>query len=163
MQHYVAMGVSGCGKSSVGTAVADALGGQFIDGDDLHPPQNIAKMAQGHPLNDTDRAPWLEQIGQTLCMQQDVTVIACSALKRSYRDIIRRASGKQVTFLHLSGTRQVIANRMAARSNHFMPPALLDSQFAALQPPSWDEGAITVDIDQPFDVVVAQILAQING
>ncbi|SOH95275.1 gluconokinase [Monaibacterium marinum] len=163
MQNYVVMGVSGCGKSSVGTAVAHALGGQFIDGDDLHPPQNIAKMAQGQPLTDADRAPWLEQIGQTLCMQQDVTVIACSALKRRYRDIIRRAAGQQVTFLHLSGTRQVIESRMAARTDHFMPLSLLDSQFAALQQPSQDERAITVDIDQPFDVVVAQILTQING
>lgn len=158
---FVVMGVSGCGKTSVGQAVANGLGARFIDGDDLHPAENIAKMARGAPLNDADRAPWLDLVGAAL-VGDDTIVIGCSALKRAYRDRIIRAAGGPVTFLYLAGSRDVIATRLAARTGHFMPPALLNSQFAALEPPEPDETAIAANIDQPFGGLVAELLARIG-
>ena len=153
--NYVVMGVSGCGKSTVGAAFAAAIGGRFIDGDDLHRPENVAKMSTGVPLTDADRWPWLTLVGATLT--GDV-VVGCSALKRAYRDRIRAVAGP-VRFLHLAGSKAVIAARMAARPGHFMPLGLLDSQFAALEPPGPDEDAVTVDIDQSLDAIVAALLA----
>ena len=157
-QHYVIMGVSGCGKSSIGAAFAAAIGGQFIDGDDLHPDANRAKMASGQPLNDDDRAPWLVRVGQTLHTGSGSIVIGCSALKRRYRDLIRAHAGQPVLFLHLTGSRHVLAARMAARTGHFMPASLLESQLAALQPPEPDEAAISVDIDQTPEAILAELL-----
>jgi gluconokinase len=153
----VLMGVAGCGKSSVGAALAAALGVPYRDGDDLHPPANVAKMAAGIPLDDADRAPWLGLVGQALADGAPL-IIGCSALKRRYRDQIRAAVPGPVTFVHLSGTRAVIETRMSARQNHFMPVTLLDSQFAALEPPTADEAALTVDIDQLLEAVVAAIV-----
>ena len=150
----VVMGVAGCGKSTVGAAVAEQLSAIYSDGDDLHPPENIAKMSAGTPLNDDDRAPWLELVGQRLGQSDRPILVGCSALKRIYRDQIRTAAGGPVTFLHLDGTREVIEARMSARTGHFMPVALLDSQFAALEPLQDDEQAVVVDIDQPLDAVV---------
>lgn len=158
IRHYVVMGVSGCGKSTIGAAFAAAITGQFIDGDDLHPAANVAKMAAGLPLTDQDRAPWLIKVGQALLGGAGPVVIGCSALKRRYRDVIRAEAGLPVMFLHLSGTRQVLLSRMAARTGHFMPPSLLDSQFAALEPPESDEAAVTVGIDQAPDSILAQLL-----
>lgn len=158
IRHYVVMGVSGCGKSTIGAAFAAAIMGQFIDGDDLHPAANVAKMAAGLPLTDQDRAPWLIKVGQALLGGAGPVVIGCSALKRRYRDVIRAEAGLPVMFLHLSGTRQVLLSRMAARTGHFMPPSLLDSQFAALEPPESDEAAVTVGIDQAPDSILAQLL-----
>lgn len=158
---WVVMGVSGCGKSSVGAGFAAAIGARFIDGDDLHPAANVAKMSAGQPLEDDDRAPWLALVGQAL--NQGSTVIGCSALKRRYRDIIRAHAAGPVGFIHLAGDRAVIADRMAARAGHFMPPALLDSQFAALEPPDPDEQAITIDIDRPLGAIIAAIVAQTKG
>lgn len=155
---YVVMGVSGCGKSHIGAAFAKAVGHVYLEGDDLHPPANIAKMAQGQPLTDQDRAPWLERVGAALAQAGDGAVIGCSALKRRYRDRIRAVAGDPVTFLHLAGSQDVIAARMAAREGHFMPPALLASQFAALEQPGPDECAVTVDIDQSPDQIVAELL-----
>ena len=152
--NWVVMGVSGCGKSTVGAAFASAVGARFIDGDDLHPPENVAKMASGQPLGDADRWPWLDLVGAALT---GGVVIGCSALKRAYRDRIRAVAGP-VRFIHLAGSRDVIAARMAARPGHFMPLELLDSQFAALEPPGPDEDAVTVDIDQPFAAVIAALL-----
>ena len=152
------MGVAGCGKSTVGAAVAKATGATYLDGDDLHPPENIAKMSAGQPLNDTDRAPWLAKVGQTLRDHVGVTLIGCSALKRSYRDIIRDAAGDPVCFLHLSGSRTVIESRMSQRTGHFMPVALLDSQFATLEPLQPDEQGVVVDIDQPLEDIVAKLV-----
>ncbi|MCK0119049.1 gluconokinase [Loktanella sp. F6476L] len=157
---YVVMGVSGCGKSSIGAAFADAIGGVFVDGDDLHPVTNVAKMAAGTPLNDADRAPWLRDVGAAFREHEGEVVIGCSALKRAYRDIIRDAAGGPVAFLHLHGSQAVIAERMATRADHFMPTALLDSQFAALEMPDTDETAITVDIDQPPAAIVAAFVAK---
>lgn len=155
---FVVMGVSGCGKSSVGKAVAAALGARFVDGDDLHPPENIARMARGEPLTDADRAPWLDRVGEVLGEGPCPIVVACSALKRSYRDRITALAGGPVTYLFLAGSPDVIAARMAARSGHFMPPSMLQSQFAALEPPGPDEVAVRVDIDQPFAAVVAALV-----
>ncbi|MGJ8583102.1 MAG: gluconokinase [Marinosulfonomonas sp.] len=162
MQRFVVMGVSGCGKSSIGAGVADQIGAVFVDGDDLHPAENVAKMSAGTPLNDDDRAPWLAVVGQALAAQDVPVVIGCSALKRSYRDIIRDNAGGPVTFLFLDGTKQLIAERMAQRKDHFMPPSLLDSQFATLERPEPDESALRVDIDQSPEAIVAELVARIQ-
>lgn len=154
MRCFVVMGVAGCGKSTVGAALADRLGATYLDGDDLHPPANIAKMSAGQPLTDADRAPWLDRVGQTLAQTPGTCLIGCSALKRAYRDRIRTSAGEPVGFLHLAGTRGVIEARMHLREGHFMPVSLLDSQFAALQPLQADEAGVTVDIDQPLGAVV---------
>ena len=153
----VLMGVAGCGKSSVGVALGAALGVPYRDGDDLHPPANVAKMAAGNPLTDADRAPWLTRVGQALATDAPL-IIGCSALKRRYRDQIRAEATGPVVFVHLSGTRALIESRMVSRQNHFMPVSLLDSQFSALEPPTPDEMAVTVDIDQPLKAVVAAIV-----
>ncbi len=156
-QRIVIMGVSGCGKSSVGAALSEALGIPYRDGDDLHPPANVAKMRAGEALTDADRWPWLDRVAGELTSQAPL-IIGCSALRRSYRDRIRAGAGGPVCFVHLAGSREVIAARMAARSGHFMPASLLDSQFATLEPPEPDEAAIIVDIDQPLDRLVTDIL-----
>jgi gluconokinase len=153
------MGVSGCGKSVVGQALSDRLGLPFRDGDDLHPPANVALMRGGVPLTDAERWPWLDRIAA--CLSQEAPVIlACSALRRAYRDRIRAGAGGPVTFVHLAGAPALIAGRLAGRRGHFMPPGLLDSQFATLEPPGPDE-AITVDIAQPLPEVIAAILARL--
>lgn len=157
MDRFVIMGVAGCGKSTVGAAFAAAIRARFIDGDDLHPPANVAKMASGKPLDDQDRAPWLVRVGQALQGGPGSVVIGCSALKRRYRDVIRREAGKPVMFLHLAGSRDVLLARMAARTGHFMPTSLLDSQLAALEPPVADEAAISVNIDQSPQAVLADL------
>ena len=153
----VLMGVAGCGKSSVGVALAPVIDAIYTDGDDLHPQTSIDKMSAGHPLTDEDRWPWLRTVGQTLGGAKGRAIIGCSALKRVYRDTITEAAGEPVTFIHLSGSRVVIEDRMGARQGHFMPTALLDSQFATLEPPSSDENAIAVDIDQPIEGIVSDI------
>ncbi|MDH2325671.1 gluconokinase [Cereibacter sp. SYSU M97828] len=149
----VLMGVSGSGKTTVGRALSDRTGVPYLDGDDLHPPANIAKMAAGEPLTDADRAPWLEKVADAL--GDAPVIVGCSALKRRYRDVLRRAG--PVLFVHLSGRPEVLAARMAGRTGHFMPGALLQSQLAALEPPGTDEDAITVDIDQPLQAIVDAI------
>lgn len=151
MTSFVVMGVSGCGKSSIGAGFAAAIGARFIDGDDLHPPANIAKMSRGEALTDEDRAPWLAHVGQALA--QGNTVVACSALKRRYRDQIRAQS--DTVFLFLRGRKDTLRARMAARPGHFMPPSLLDSQLAILEPPAADEVHLVQDIEQ----TPAQIIA----
>ena len=158
-RRVVIMGVSGCGKSSVGAGLAARLGLNYRDGDDLHPPENVAKMRAGMPLTDGDRWPWLDRVGQVLLAEAPV-IVGCSALKRAYRDRIRTAAGGPVTFVHLAGSQEVIAARMALRQGHYMPLSLLDSQFAALEPPAAAE-AITVSIDQPLEAIVADILRQL--
>ena len=160
-QRIVVMGVSGCGKSSVGAALSQALGIPYRDGDDLHPAVNVARMRAGEALTDADRWPWLERVAQDLARLAPV-IVGCSALRRAYRDRIRAGAGGPVLFVHLAGSREVIAARMAARSGHFMPASLLDSQFATLEPPGPDEAAITVDINQPLDRQVAEILRRLE-
>lgn len=156
------MGVAGCGKSSVGEAVADALSATYLDGDDLHPAANIEKMARGTPLNDSDRWPWLDLIGSRLRDADTSLLIGCSALKRAYRDRIRAGAAAPVIFLHLAGARAVIERRMAARKGHFMPTSLLQSQFDTLEELQADELGLAIDIDQPLEAVVAESRARIE-
>jgi gluconokinase len=142
----VIMGVSGSGKSTVAGLLAGRLGWDLAEGDDMHPAANIAKMTAGHPLDDADRWPWLARVAEWIRARTDhgrPGIVTSSALKRSYRDKLR---GPSVVFVYLAGSRELIARRLAARHGHFMPPALLDSQFAALEPPGPDEQAITVHI-----------------
>ena len=160
MIRLVVMGVAGCGKSAVGAALALELGVPYSDGDDLHPAANIAKMSGGQALTDADRWPWLALVGQALA--HGPMIIGCSALRRSYRAFITQTAAAPVVFVHLQGSRAVIEARMRARQGHFMPPALLDSQFATLEPPGVDENAIIVQIDQPLARVVADIIAKLE-
>jgi gluconokinase len=161
-KRIVIMGVSGCGKSSVGAALSERLGIPYRDGDNLHSPDSIRKMQAGEPLTDADRWPWLDRIAQELASLAPV-IVGCSALRRIYRDRIRAGAGGRVCFVHLAGSRSLIAARLAERSGHFMPASLLDSQFTTLEPPGPDENAITVDIDQPLDSLVADILRRMNS
>ncbi len=153
----VVMGVSGCGKSSVGIALAESLGARFIDGDDLHPEANKAKMGAGIPLDDSDRWPWLDLVGEALAPN---TVIACSALKRVYRDRIR-AAAPGTFFVHLDGSREILEKRLGDRTGHFMPATLLDSQLATLEPLGSDEAGLVIDIDQPISQIIALAQASI--
>lgn len=159
MGAYVIMGVSGAGKSEIGSAVAKAIGGRFFDGDDLHPAANIAKMSRGEPLDDADREPWLDEVGRKLKDTPEPAVIACSALKRVYRERIAGQAGKPVTFLYLEGTRDVLWERMKHRKGHFMPIALLDTQLETLEPPAADELSVKASIDQTPEEVVADFVA----
>ena len=150
----VVMGVSGSGKSTVGAALAQRLRVPFADADDFHPPANIAKMSAGQALNDDDRYPWLEAIGDWLAEHcGDGGVMSCSALKRKYRDQLRQHC-PQVVFLHLSGSPEVIARRQASRPGHFMPASLLASQFDTLEPLEPDEHGVVIDVDQDIDAIV---------
>ena len=152
----VLMGVSGCGKTTVAALLAGRLGWPFEEGDALHPPANIEKMKAGHPLDDNDRAPWLEKIAGWIDQQLDAAgngLITCSALKRSYRDTINRR-GSGVVFVYLHGSYATIAARLMARHGHFMPTKLLDSQFADLQEPTADEPAIRVEVGpSPSEII----------
>ena len=157
----VVMGVSGCGKTTIGDLVARGLGAPFLDGDSLHPVENVAKMAAGTPLTDEDRWPWLATVGSELANAGDGgLVLACSALKRCYRDAIR-ALAPGTVFLHLHGSKEVLGSRLEGRSGHFMPAALLDSQLATLEPLESDETGIVVDIAAPVSQVVTEALAGI--
>jgi gluconokinase len=149
----VVMGVSGSGKSTVGAALAQRLRVPFADADDFHPPANVAKMTSGEPLDDDDRYPWLEAIGEWLAAHADGGVMSCSALKRKYRDQLRRHCA-DVEFLHLAGTSDVIGKRQASRPGHFMPASLLASQFQTLEPLDSDEPGIVIDVDQDIDAIV---------
>jgi gluconokinase len=147
------MGVSGSGKSTVGAALARRLAVPFVDADTLHPPANIAKMTAGERLNDDDRYPWLERVGDWLAGHRDGGVVSCSALKRKYRDQLR-GHCPRAEFLHLNGSPELIGGRLAARSGHFMPAALLRSQFDALEPLGVDEAGVTVDAGQDVDAII---------
>jgi gluconokinase len=154
----VVMGVSGSGKSTVGAALAQRLRVPFADADDFHPPANNAKMTAGHALNDDDRYPWLEAIGDWLAQHSDGAVISCSALKRKYRDQLRRHC-PDLEFLHLSGTPEVIGRRQASRPGHFMPASLLASQFQTLEPLEADERGTTIDVDQNIDAIIDEYVS----
>lgn len=160
MNRVVVMGVSGCGKTTVGRGLAAAVGGRFVDADDLHTDAARAQMRAGTPLTDDDRAPWLIRVGQMLAAPPPPVIVACSALKRRYRDAVRAAAGDDVLFLHLAGPKKVIAARMALRRDHYMPVSLLDSQFAALEPPDPDETFATLDLrGSEGDLIAAAIAA----
>lgn len=151
------MGVSGSGKSTVGTALAARLGVPFEDGDHLHPRANVEKMGAGIPLTDEDRWPWLDIVGEWLAGHPDGGVVACSALRRAYRDRLRRHA-PDVDFLHLVGRIETIAGRQANRPGHYMPSSLLPSQFDALEPLEPDEPGIAVEVDEPVDEIVEDYL-----
>ncbi|MGA7204820.1 MAG: gluconokinase [Specibacter sp.] len=158
----IVMGVSGAGKSTIGALVADAMDIPFLDGDSLHPMANISKMAAGTPLTDADRWPWLEIVGNELAnTTAKGIVIACSALKRSYRDVIR-AKAPDTIFLHLDGSLEVLSSRLEGRSGHFMPPALLASQLASLEPLADDEHAVVIDISESITEILSQAVAGIT-
>lgn len=156
----VLMGVAGSGKTSVGLALSDRMGIPYRDGDDLHPAANVAKMRAGVPLTDEDRWPWLDRVAEALRRDAPL-IVGCSALKRIYRDRLRAGAG-EVRFVHLAGRRDLIAARMATRKGHYMPLSLLDSQFAALEPPGPDEGT-TIDIDQPLDALAERVAAHLSA
>lgn len=158
------MGVSGCGKSTLAARLASTLNWPFQEGDGVHPPANVAKMAAGQPLDDADRRPWLEAVAAWIDKRRangEPGVVTCSALKRSYRALLT-ADRPQVRIIFLRGSRDLIAARLAARSDHFMPAALLDSQFAALEPPAPDEGAITIDACLRVEDQVAGVLSALG-
>lgn len=156
MRCYVLMGVSGCGKSSVGAALSVTCGMEFIDGDNLHSQANIAKMSRGDPLNDDDRAQWLTDVGRVLAQGSKPVVIGCSALKKKYRDMIRAEVSEPVHFLHLDASKDVLVRRVSERAGHFMPTSLLDSQFATLERLDDDEWGGEIDITQSYSHVIAQ-------
>jgi gluconokinase len=154
----VVMGVASCGKTAVGEALARLLDCRFIEGDRLHPAANIAKMSSGTPLTDEDRWPWLAEIGLAL-KGDDGAIATCSALKRAYRQAITKAAGRPIAFVHLSGSRVLLEERIRARKDHFMPPSLLGSQLATLEPPGMDEAAVTLDIAKPVEALVEEAKA----
>ncbi|MGK9052340.1 gluconokinase [Neorhizobium petrolearium] len=155
----VVMGVSGSGKTSVGERLAERLGCAFVEGDRLHPAANVAKMAQGIPLTDDDRWPWLDLVGGELAGARgrgENVVVSCSALRRAYRDRLRKASGGTLYFVFLTGDPKVLEGRMGARTGHFMPTSLLQSQLATLESPEGEAGVVTVDIDASLDDIVGK-------
>lgn len=156
----VLMGVSGCGKSTVGPLLARELGADYEEGDAFHPPANVAKMRSGAPLDDADRAPWLAALAEEIRRRESAgraTVLSCSALRARYRETLAAAGG--VCFVWLKGARALVADRLAARRGHFMPPALLDSQFAALETP---HDAVVLDIALPPDEIARRAAAELR-
>lgn len=159
----VVMGVAGTGKTTVGRLLADRLGVPYAEGDDFHPSANIAKMSAGTPLTDEDRWPWLDAIGTWAHGRRGLGgVVSSSALKRGYRDRLR-AAAPGLVFVHLTGDRALIEERMARRKGHFMPTALLDSQFAALQPLGPDEAGVAVDVAGPPEEITQRAVAELAG
>jgi len=157
---YVVMGVAGSGTSLIGARLARELHVEFVEGDDLHPPENVRRMAAGIPLTDDDRKGWLMAIAARLreAQREGVGLVAsCSALKRSYRDLLRSGAAT-LQFVYLAGSRALLAERMANRRGHFMPPSLLESQLAILEEPSPDEHAWVCDIRQAPDAIVADLV-----
>jgi gluconokinase len=159
----VVMGVSGCDKSTVGTALAEGLGLRFVEGDALHPPRNVALMAAGTPLTDEDRQDWLKAVAATLAeAQADGVVVSCSALKRSYRDLLR-ASAPDLKLVHLRGEPALLAQRLQARKGHYMPASLLQSQLDTLEPPAADERVYTADVQEPPSQLVGQLMHRLRA
>nr|WP_221308655.1 gluconokinase [Nocardiopsis mwathae] len=159
------MGVSGSGKSTVARQAAERLGLPFSEADGFHPAENIAKMSAGVPLTDEDRRPWLAALADWIAEHErraEPTVMACSALRRRYRDVLRTGA-PDVRFIHLHGSREVLARRLADRSGHFMPPALLDSQLATLEPLEGGEDGVTLDISSAAEVLVERVVGIIGA
>lgn len=164
-RRVVLMGVSGCGKSTVGEGLAQRIGWRFVEGDGLHPSENVAKMAAGQALDDADRAGWLDTLGECLARARQAEqglVISCSALKRAYRDRLRHGDDRTL-FVHLSGSPELIAQRVAARTHQYMPASLLESQFAALQAPDAAEQALVLDVQQPPTLLIETIVQHLQA
>ena len=160
----IVMGVSGSGKSTIADGLARRLHWTYEDGDRFHPASNVAKMSAGHPLTDEDRWPWLQAIADEIdrvCQASGHVVIACSALKRAYRDILVHGRD-DVCIIYLDGTLDLVSRRLAARKGHFMPPALLQSQFATLEPPGLDENPVSVTIDASVDAILDDIITKLR-
>jgi gluconokinase len=163
MMVVVVMGVAGCGKSTVGPLLAEALGGDFAEGDRFHPPANVAKMSRGEPLDDADRLPWLGAMAAAIRewrARDRPTVLACSALRQRYRDILAGGTGGEVRFVYLRGSEATIGARLSARRGHFMPPSLLRSQFETLEEPA---DAIVADVGPEPSEIAAGIVARLRG
>ena len=155
----VVMGVSGSGKTTIGRALASELGADFLEGDKFHPPSNVAKMSRGEPLDDADRWPWLDRMAEELARARSSgrsAVLACSALKRSYRDRLRRGA-PDLRLVFLKGDKALILERLNARTQHFMPPGLLDSQFKVLEEPGPDESPVVIDVTPPLQILMGQL------
>lgn len=162
----VVMGVCGTGKTTVGASIAERLGCPFLEGDSFHPPENVEKMRAGFPLDDDDRWPWLERLGRAIgehAQQNQPVVATCSALKRAYRDRLRLCAGRDIFFIMLDGDRDLLEERMAARTDHYMPPALLESQLAILERPGADETSVSLDVAEKPDQLIARALSAIAG
>jgi gluconokinase len=160
----IVMGVSGSGKSTIGDKLAERLGWSYEDGDRFHPASNVAKMSAGQPLTDEDRWPWLRAIAEEIdriCEAGEHAVIACSALKRAYRDVLVHGRN-DVRIIYLKGTQDLIASRLALRKGHFMPPGLLASQFKTLEPPGLSENPVIVSIDASVEAVVDDIVHKLG-
>jgi gluconokinase len=153
-RHVVVMGVAGCGKSAVAARLAQRLRLPLVEGDSFHPQRNIDKMRQGLPLDDADRADWLRRLGDELAAHAGGAVLTCSALKRAYRDVLR-ASVPALCFVHLALSREASLARVSSRPDHFYPPSLVDSQFAALEDPAGEPGVVVIDATLPLGDVVA--------
>jgi gluconokinase len=165
-QAVIVMGVTSCGKTSVGERLAKELHCSFIEGDRLHPASNIAKMSAGTPLNDADRWPWLEFIGKAMKVECDAgrgVVASCSALKKAYRQKLAEAAGRPITFIFLYGSRDLLASRMADRKGHFMPVSLLESQLATIEIPGPEENALHLDVILPVDELVRRSKAYLTS
>ncbi|MEM9732900.1 MAG: gluconokinase [Pseudomonadota bacterium] len=164
---HVVMGVAGCGKSTIGEALAEATGGRYLEGDAFHPKSNIDKMSRGEPLTDHDRWPWLKALTEEMYNHEGTLFMGCSALKLGYRYVLSMApegvNGEPVCFIHLKGSRELIAKRMGERTGHFMPLDLLDSQFATLEEIQPQENAVVVDIDRSTEDIVRSVLDQIKS
>lgn len=156
--HIIVMGVSGSGKSTVGEKLAEALNLPFLEGDSLHPLSNVDKMVAGIPLQDEDRWPWLDQIGERLAAAHDGIVVSCSSLKKSYRDRMRAASGGSLMFVFLDGSFDVLHQHMGQRSGHFMPVKMLESQLATLESPVGEVLVFRADVADPIEKIVAESL-----
>lgn len=160
----IVMGVSGCGKSSLAQLLAGRLGYRFIEGDGLHPPENVEKMSRGIALDDEDRWPWLALVGGELHRHAgEGVVITCSALKKVYRDRLRQAAGVALAFVYLEGSEALLSARMGHRAGHFMPLSLLKSQLATLEDPSGEPGVVTVDIDGPLAEILDAAIAGLTA
>ncbi len=158
MGPIIVMGVSGCGKTTAGEALARHFSVPYIEGDALHPASNVAKMASGTPLNDDDRWPWLDKIGAALRAHQGGAVATCSSLKRIYRERLRETAGGNLRFVFLKCSREVLEVRMRARKGHFMPPSLLASQLATLEDPGGEAGVVTVNGDAGHAEIMSEII-----
>ena len=157
----VVMGVSGCGKTAVGKALAERIGCSFLEGDEYHPSANISKMSSGMPLNDGDRVEWMQRIRNAINDAREKVIISCSALKKEHRDFLRD-SGRFVLFLHLEGERGLIEERIGKREGHFFDPNLLDSQIEALENPAEEENVITLKINDTVENIVASALVDLR-